>query len=47
MVFRIIFAAVCVAFFTASARADTDSLLPITFVSVRADIKKSLAKMAI
>ena len=47
MVFRIIFAAVCVAFFTASARADTDSLQPITFVSVRADIKKSLAKMAI
>ena len=44
---RTLFAVACVLLLTAVAKADTDTLQPITFASVRADLKKSLTKMSV
>jgi hypothetical protein len=44
---RSLFAAAILNLFTAGAQADSDTLQPITFASVRADLKKSLTKMSI
>jgi hypothetical protein len=47
MILKTLFAAASLILFTAAAQADSDTLQPITFGSVRADLKKSLAKMLI
>jgi hypothetical protein len=47
MIAKSLFAATSLILFTAVAQADSDSLQPITFASVRADLKKSLSKMSI
>src|SRR5579859_5058370 len=44
---RIAFAVTCLALSSASANADSDNLQPITFASVRADLKKALTKMSV
>ena len=47
MISKSFFVAVNLILFTAAAQADTDTLQPITFASVRADLKKSLTKMSV
>jgi hypothetical protein len=47
MVLRTLFAVVSFMVLTAVAQADPDTLQPITFASVRADLKKSLTKMSV
>jgi hypothetical protein len=45
MISKVVFVVVSLAFSSALAHADPDTLEPITFASVRADLKKSLAKV--
>jgi hypothetical protein len=47
MIWKIVFAAAGLAFCSTLAHADPDTLQPITFASVRADLKKSLTKMSV
>jgi len=47
MILKTLFAAASLILLTTVAQADSDTLQPITFGSVRADLKKSLARMSI
>jgi hypothetical protein len=47
MIWKMVFAAAGLAFCSTLAHADPDTLQPITFASVRADLKKSLTKMSV
>jgi hypothetical protein len=47
MIWKNLFAAASLFLFSTVAQADEDTLQPITFGSVRTDLKKSLAKLAV
>jgi hypothetical protein len=47
MILKALFTAASLILFATAAQADSDTLQPITFGTVRADLKRSLAKMSI